>query len=421
MALRDVKAHAISKIKPMLKHIVPTGLRQSVKKSVLRKTELKIQNDDIVPFQPGAGSFGVNLIGPLSSSTGLGQSFRLIEQVFRDSEIPYSIYNYEINTYNTVDISGFADKLSADLPYSINLWHINPAEFVEAYAVFGKEAFDAKYNIAFWLWELEEFPDEWIRYLRVLDEVWTPSAFITDAIRKKTVKPVLTMPYHVTAECDTDRYDREYFGLPEDKFLFLMMYDTQSVSQRKNPDAVIESYKMAFPKEKEDIGLVIKINSADSRIMKELADKTAPYKNVYFIQDNLSKTAVNSLIADCDTYVSLHRAEGFGLVLAESMLLHVPTIATNWSANTEFMNPEVACMVDYQMVTLEKDYIPYKKGNCWADPDVEQAALYMRQLSDDPEKVQNLAQKAYAFIIDVLGMDRIKNKIENRLADINHA
>ena len=49
------------------------------------------------------------------------------------------------------------------------------------------------------------------------------------------------------------------------------------------------------------------------------------------------------------------------------------------------------------------------------------AALYPRQLSDHTKNVQNLAQKAYAFIIDVLGMDRIKNKIENRLADINHA
>ena len=37
----------------------------------------------------------------------------------------------------------------------------------------------------------------------------------------------------------------------------------------------------------------------------------------------------------------------FGLVLAEAMYLGKPVIATNWSANTEFMDKETACMIDY--------------------------------------------------------------------------
>lgn len=421
MTLHDMKVHTISTIKPLLKSIVPVGLRQSVKKSVLHKTELRLLNDNIESFRPDKHGYGVNLIGPLSSSTGLGQSFRLIEKVFRDSGIPYSIYNYEVNTYNTVDIYEYKDKLSTELPYSINLWHISPAEFLEAYAVFGKEAFDGRYNIAYWLWELEEFPDEWIRYLHVLNEVWTPSDFITKAIQKKTDKPVMTIPYHVTAECDTEIYNRAYFGLPEDKFLFLMMYDTQSVAERKNPDAVIEAYKRAFPVEKEHIGLVIKINSADDKIIKILQKKVEPYRNIYFIRENLSKVAVNSLIANCNTYVSLHRAEGFGLVMAESMLLHVPVIATNWSANTEFMNKQIACMVDYHMTMLERDYVPYKKGNHWAEPDIEEAAIYMQQLSGHSDVAKIMAQKAYDSIQNTLGMDRIKNKLTGRIADIKNA
>lgn len=37
-------------------------------------------------------------------------------------------------------------------------------------------------------------------------------------------------------------------------------------------------------------------------------------------------------------FISLHRSEGFGLVMAEAMLLETPVIATNWSSNTEFMD-----------------------------------------------------------------------------------
>ena len=57
-----------------------------------------------------------------------------------------------------------------------------------------------------------------------------------------------------------------------------------------------------------------------------------------------------------DVYVSLHRSEGFGLVMAESMYVGTPVIATDWSGNTEFMNSDTACMVGYDMIELDKDY-----------------------------------------------------------------
>lgn len=48
--------------------------------------------------------------------------------------------------------------------------------------------------------------------------------------------------------------------------------------------------------------------------------------------------------------------------MAEAMIVGTPVIATNWSSNTEFMNPDVACMVDCSFVELKKDSPPYKKG-----------------------------------------------------------
>ena len=83
--------------------------------------------------------------------------------------------------------------------------------------------------------------------------------------------------------------------------------------------------------------------------------------------DMLIKKEVNSLLADVDVYVSLHRSEGFGLVMAEAMYLGTPVIATNWSGNTEFMNNDTACMVGYDLIELDKDYDVFQKGNVWAD------------------------------------------------------
>lgn len=45
--------------------------------------------------------------------------------------------------------------------------------------------------------------------------------------------------------------------------------------------------------------------------------------NVYFITETLSKVEVNSLIKQVDVFVSLHRAEGFGLVMAEAMIVGI--------------------------------------------------------------------------------------------------
>ena len=92
----------------------------------------------------------------------------------------------------------------------------------------------------------------------------------------------------------------------------------------------------------------------------------------------------NSLIAAVDVFVSLHRAEGFGLVMAEAMLLDTVCVATDWSSNTEFMDADSACMVSFQKVEIQETSGNYKKGCRWAEPDVEEAAGYMRRLYEDP-------------------------------------
>jgi glycosyltransferase involved in cell wall biosynthesis len=59
------------------------------------------------------------------------------------------------------------------------------------------------------------------------------------------------------------------------------------------------------------------------------------------LQDGyLSAREKNTMMALCDCYVSLHRAEGFGLTMAEAMALGKPVIATGYSGNLAFMTAE---------------------------------------------------------------------------------
>jgi glycosyltransferase involved in cell wall biosynthesis len=83
-----------------------------------------------------------------------------------------------------------------------------------------------------------------------------------------------------------------------------------------------------------------------------------------------------------DIVLSLHRSEGFGLGLAEAMLLRKPVIATGWSGNMTFMNKESAALVDYRLIPAHDRRDVYF-GASWADPDQAVAAAHLRRLADD--------------------------------------
>lgn len=405
-------------LRPVLLKVFPYELLRKLKGKMISNSFGKLEELDILPYEYDRYPKGVNLIGNIKAETGLGQSCRLVASVLEKTGIPMNVFQYtQLGTQKLGDAS-WDKKISDKLSYDINLIHINPHELGITYLQMDKSTWDYRYNIAYWLWELEEFPDDWVPCFHCLNEIWAPSEFICNAIRKKTSLPVYCMPYHVEAEIQKE-YSRKDFDLPEKQFLFLMMYDHSSCMERKNPLGVLNAFKEAFDKGNRDVGLVIKINNSTKEDEEKIGNILDGYTNVYLIKETLDRDAVNSLTKCVDAVVSLHRAEGFGLVLAEAMLLGTPAIATNWSSNTEFMNEEVACMVDYKMVTIEKDMPPFKAGNQWADPDLHQAAGYMRKLYEDGEFYRGLAEKAKAHVVEVLSMERAAGLIKGRVDEIH--
>jgi glycosyltransferase involved in cell wall biosynthesis len=124
-------------------------------------------------------------------------------------------------------------------------------------------------------------------------------------------------------------------------------------------------------------------------------------------------------VASVDVYISLHRSEGFGLPAAEAMYLGTPVIATNWSATTEFMSRQTACLVDYDMIVLERPLGPYPKGSRWADADIMQAADYMVRLYQDKTYYQDISQNAKQSIRLQLNSRNVGNIMESALSMID--
>jgi glycosyltransferase involved in cell wall biosynthesis len=114
----------------------------------------------------------------------------------------------------------------------------------------------------------------------------------------------------------------------------------------------------------------------------------------------LSSADRHALTACSDIVLSLHRAEGFGLVMAEAMALAKPVVATGWSGNTDFMDPGCAVLVGHSLAAARDDRSVYR--GTWAEPDVMAAAVALRRLADDPAERSRLGAAARARVRGLL-------------------
>ena len=215
MGLSKIVLNAAEVVRPVLVKLLPAPLLSRIKAGIVQKTTDNLEQISIEPFDRSMYADGMNLIGSINSDTGLGQSMRLVADIAEAGGIDYTVYNYFVPPGDSMTDITYRSKITNTLPFNINLIHINASEFTRAFMDIGKEAWDHRYNIGYWLWELEEFPEEWMGNFHLVDEIWTPSEFISRTLRKYTDKPVNTIPYAVKAPTD-ERYDRKHFGLPEE-------------------------------------------------------------------------------------------------------------------------------------------------------------------------------------------------------------
>jgi glycosyltransferase involved in cell wall biosynthesis len=213
---------------------------------------------------------------------------------------------------------------------------------------------------------------------------------------------------------------RSDFNLPENAFLFLCAYDVLSVQDRKNPQAAIESFKKIFDPDNQSVGLVIKINNAKlyPDEVQRLKDGLAGYTNCYFLEEIYQRQKFNSLVNLTNVYISLHRSEGFGLIPAESMYLGKPVIMTNWSGNVDFMTGENSCGVNYKLIPVVSNAETYSPDQLWADPDIDQAAYFMKKLYCDPGYYSTISTNAQDYIREKYSADVIGKMIRDRLTQI---
>jgi glycosyltransferase involved in cell wall biosynthesis len=399
-----------------LKKLLPNTLYTSLQ-SVARDA-LAIKRTSLIDTSLPAG---INLVGYLLSGMGLGEGGRLLLNAIKTAEIPVHPFYFSTRNISAITNKKLERTDAGSDIYRTTLVHVNPDQYKLFETDLPRCLWKDRYVIGYLLWELSKVPETWTEGIGFIDEIWTPSKFISDAFASRNSKPVVTIPYGIPLRAEVKK-ERVLFKLNNDVFYFLIMYDVLSVIERKNPVGAIEAFIKAFTPADDHVGIVVKINNSRQapREAATLRAMLSMYKNVRFIEESLSRDEVDSLLVSCDAIVSLHRAEGFGLVLAEAMSFGKPVVATNWSANTEFMDESNSCPVSYKLVALGKNYGHYRaeQGNYWAEPDLDHAAALMRRLVDDSEYRRVVGEKAREKIATDLSPDASGRRIVSRLKEL---
>ena len=300
----------------------------------------------------------------LSDTSGIGRGGRMSLEALRQAglaPIPH-------------DLRRAAEGWGRLEPGGVWFCHCNALEASE----FLLRAHDPRacYRVGYWAWELPDIPPEWVEIARLFHEIWVPSRFVMEGLQRALGdrQIVLRRVPHPLPSVEDVRPDRARYGLTEEVFAFLCMYDVHSSATRKNPMGAVAAFQRAFRPDQRDTSPFSSRSfpAQDSRsCLDELIAATAGWPNIRLITDMLSDDDANRLICSADAFVSLHRSEGFGLSIAQAMAMGRPVIVTAWSGNMDFCG-EGAALIGYTLIPASDPHGVYSAfegpGQVWADP-----------------------------------------------------
>jgi len=357
--------------------------------------------DDHTARRPLA--LGVNLAGYFGATLGLGEAVRHVADALEEAEVAVARVALRHGSAPAHEAPGPADADAAGgpaAPYPATIVCANPDGMAGARAD-RPDAFAGKRVVGLWWWEVMAFPARWLRAFDTVDEVWVGSRFVADALAAVAPVPVVAMPMPVVPPAPAPGAGRAALGLP-DGFLFGFVFDYGSVAARKNPLGLVEAFRRAFPPGDADGGerLVLKALGGDRHPAEHAAllAGTAGDARIVVIDRHLPKPENDALIAALDCYVSLHRSEGFGLTIAEAMLLGTPVITTAYGGPMDFATPFNAALVDYGLAAIGPGNDPYPADGEWAEPDLDHAAGLMRAVRGGPDAARRRAERARADV-----------------------
>jgi GT2 family glycosyltransferase/glycosyltransferase involved in cell wall biosynthesis len=274
-----------------------------------------------------------------------------------------------------------------------------------------------RYRIGYSMLEPTGIPADWAAQANQMDEVWVPSSFNARTFRESGVlRPIYVVPLGV---------DPDYFhpGIaarrPSERFVFFSNFEW---GERKAPEVLLKAFTDEFSKD-DDVVLVLKVfnNDPSVNVRQQIADMRlrpdgAPIALMY--NQRIAQHQMGSLYTSADCFVLPTRGEGWGMPILEAMACGLPTIATNWSAQADFLDEEIAYPLRVKRLIPAVAKCPYYVGYEWADPDVEHLRHLMRHVYEQRDEARARGRRAAEVVAERWTWARAVDRIIERLEAI---
>jgi glycosyltransferase involved in cell wall biosynthesis len=408
--------------------------------------------------EPPAVIAGINVVGLLRAEFGIGTAARLLLRSVERAGVPFAVSVDDATAHRQehpltlehqlpsatqpidADEAGTSAALNiqdtpAEFPYPLTVIVLN-ADGLRDFSLRKPYAVNKKTVVGLWFWEVEEFPQRFWPAFDLVDEVWVASEHVRAALAPATEKPVRVIPLgamNPTPDRPALRIRaNDEFGIGEDRFVVTYIFDYASVAERKNPWGAVEAFCKAFPRAGESLPdgrvpvLLLKTISSERHPadVEHLRYAIGNRTDIVVVDTYLSSYVTTCLLARTDCYLSLHRAEGWGLTIAEAMAVATPVVATGYSGNMDFMDTTCTYVVPGKLVAIPSTTSTYAGAGRWADPDIDVAAKLLVKVSADQSTAEAMGlagqERIRSLASSFDGADFIREQI-NRVADEHRA
>lgn len=252
------------------------------------------------------------------------------------------------------------------------------------------------------VWETERLPGPWLPLLEIPDLLVVPTAWNAGTIRAAGVStPVAVVP-HVAVE--PAPHDSELWHADGDAFVF---YTIAPWTARKSVWNSVRAYLHAFTSE-DPVVLVVKTSAPDLTGPAPAAPRVSPvgpgtsaHALAHVVKDFTTPAAirlVTRVLPDSDVaalhrrgecFVSLCRAEGWGLGAFDAAAYGNAIVTTAFGGHLAYLDEATAYLVDFDLVPAT-DGVPgtlYAPDQRWAEPSLADGARRLRQVFDDRDRV----------------------------------
>lgn len=280
------------------------------------------------------------------------------------------------------------DCLSLDI--SDVVFVINPDHAI--FSAFDRDWLLKRCIIGHWIWEIDRLPSFWKIAARSYDEVWAPTALVSEVI--ETAIPdlrelVRVVPYAVMLDpmpkiVPSERAKVRYqLGIQDNTLVVGYSFAVDSNYYRKNPEDLVVAFLKAFPGRELNVTLLLRSNDLNNRPHERATlERTIGSDSRIQIYDKIRHLAIRDFYAALDTYVSPSRAEGYGLNLVEASQAGLSVICSGWRLTPEIETMPRVQTTSYAIVPVNDPQGHYAdiKGAVWSAPDVdEMASLLLEQ------------------------------------------